>query len=69
MTTRARITKADLSLAAELAKTDGVAVTITANGKTFTVTPVDASLLPAHAAARQNRAEVESCDEAFGGRS
>ena len=42
MTARARITKADLALAAELAKTDGVAVTISANGKTFTVTPVDA---------------------------
>lgn len=69
MTARARITKADLALAAELAKTDGVAVTISANGKTFTVTPVDASLLPAHAAARQNRAEIDSCDEAFGGRS
>lgn len=42
MTARVRITKADLVLAAELAKTDGVAVTISANGKTFTVTPVDA---------------------------
>lgn len=41
MTARCRITKADLALAAELAKTDGVAVTISANGKTFTVTPVD----------------------------
>lgn len=41
MTRSARITKADLALAAELAKTDGVAVTISANGKTFTVAPVD----------------------------
>ena len=42
MTARARITKSDLALAAELAKADGVAVTVSANGKTFTVTPVDA---------------------------
>lgn len=69
MTRSARITKADLALAAELAKTDGVAVTISANGKTFTVAPVDASLVQAQPSAARNRAEVKSCDEAFGGRS
>lgn len=41
MTARARITKADLALASELVRTDGVAVTIIANGKTFIVAPVD----------------------------
>lgn len=41
MTARARITAADLAQAATLAKTEGVTVTISANGKTFTVAPVD----------------------------
>lgn len=42
MTARARITAADLAQAAALAKTEGVTVTITAaNGKSFTIAPVD----------------------------
>ena len=40
MTARARITAADLTQAATLAKTEGVTVMITtANGKTYTITP------------------------------
>ena len=43
MTARARITASDLAQAAALAKTEGVSVTITtANGKSFTIAPVDA---------------------------
>lgn len=64
--TRCRITKADLAIAADLAKTDGVAVTISANGKTFTVTPVDGTTVPAHGGPVRNRAGGNSCDEAFG---
>lgn len=69
MTRSARITKADLALAAELAKTDGVAVTISANGKTFTVAPVDASPVQAQPSAPGNRARGNTCDGVFGGRS
>lgn len=42
MSARARITAADLAQAATVAKAEGVSVTISANGKTFTVAPVDA---------------------------
>jgi hypothetical protein len=68
--TRARITPSDLAQAAAVAKAEGVAVTITApNGKTFTVAPVDGSLVPAQPSAAKNRAGGNTCDGIFGARS
>lgn len=70
MTARARITATDLAQAAALVKAEGVTVTIaTANGKSVTIAPVDASPLQAQASPVRNRAGGNSCDEAFGGRS
>jgi hypothetical protein len=67
MTARCRITASDIARAAALAKTEGVTVTITtANGKSFTIAPVDPSANPAQASAAQIRAEEEACDKAFG---
>lgn len=69
MTARARITPSDLAQAAAVAKAEGVAVTISANGKTFTVAPVDGSSVPAQPSAAKNRAGGNTCDGIFGGRS